>query len=104
MMHSVRPTRLTSALTSLVTRRAYASHPSKARLNVPTDFSTTSILSHTSKDALSNPELSSAARDGTTSRQNLFQAINSAMAHALRTDHRVMLFGEDVAFGGVFRC
>jgi 2-oxoisovalerate dehydrogenase E1 component beta subunit len=35
---------------------------------------------------------------------NLFQAINSALSHALRTDPRVLLFGEDVAFGGVFRC
>lgn len=39
-----------------------------------------------------------------TTRQNLFQAINSALNHALRLDERVLLFGEDVAFGGVFRC
>ncbi|KAK3175166.1 hypothetical protein OEA41_002412 [Lepraria neglecta] len=35
---------------------------------------------------------------------NLFQAINSALDHALRTDERTLVFGEDVAFGGVFRC
>jgi 2-oxoisovalerate dehydrogenase E1 component beta subunit len=34
----------------------------------------------------------------------LFQAINSALTHALRSDDRTLLFGEDVAFGGVFRC
>lgn len=96
--------RLSRACASLITRRAYASHPAKARLNIPTDFSSTSVLSHTSKDALANPELSSEARNGTTNRQNLFQAINSAMSHALRSDERVLLFGEDVAFGGVFRC
>ncbi|KAK6432472.1 hypothetical protein LTR95_011359 [Oleoguttula sp. CCFEE 5521] len=84
--------------------RTYASHPPGARLNLPTDFSTTPILAHTSKDALSNPELSLEARNGTASRQNLFQSINSALAHALRTDQRTLLFGEDVAFGGVFRC
>jgi 2-oxoisovalerate dehydrogenase E1 component beta subunit len=40
----------------------------------------------------------------TTSRQNLFTAINSALAHALRSDSRTLVFGEDVSFGGVFRC
>lgn len=35
---------------------------------------------------------------------NLFQAINSAMDHALARDPKVVHFGEDVAFGGVFRC
>ncbi|GAB7355354.1 hypothetical protein MBLNU459_g5881t1 [Dothideomycetes sp. NU459] len=85
-------------------RRYYASLPQSARLNIPTDYATTPLLHHSSKAALANPELSTAARNGTTSRQNLFQAINSALSHALRTDPRVLLFGEDVAFGGVFRC
>lgn len=35
---------------------------------------------------------------------NLFQAINDALSTALATDDSVLLFGEDVAFGGVFRC
>ena len=35
---------------------------------------------------------------------NLFQAINATLRHALQTDERVLLFGEDVHFGGVFRC
>jgi 2-oxoisovalerate dehydrogenase E1 component beta subunit len=35
---------------------------------------------------------------------NLFTAINSAMTVALETDPRAIVFGEDVAFGGVFRC
>lgn len=35
---------------------------------------------------------------------NLFQAVNSAMDLALAADPKVVLFGEDVAFGGVFRC
>ncbi|KAL1297801.1 hypothetical protein AAFC00_006334 [Neodothiora populina] len=90
-------------------RRHYSSLHSKtstARLNIPMDFSTTPILNHTSRTALANPELSndSSVKNGTTVRQNLFQAINSALSHALRTDARVLLFGEDVAFGGVFRC
>ncbi|KAI9835865.1 MAG: hypothetical protein M1819_001763 [Sarea resinae] len=85
-------------------RRAYSTHPPTARLNIPTDFATTSLLHHTSQSALSNHELSEAARNSTTKRLNLFQAVNDALATALSADERVLLFGEDVAFGGVFRC
>lgn len=35
---------------------------------------------------------------------NMFSAVNDALRVALRTDKRSVLFGEDVAFGGVFRC
>lgn len=92
------------SITRSLAKRTYASHPPKARLNIPTDFGSTPLLHHTSKAALANRELSEEARNGTTSRINLFQAVNAALSHALRSDQRVMLFGEDVAFGGVFRC
>ena len=39
-----------------------------------------------------------------TRRMNLFTAINDAMRVALATDRSALVFGEDVAFGGVFRC
>lgn len=35
---------------------------------------------------------------------NMFQAINNALDIALKTDESALVFGEDVAFGGVFRC
>ncbi|XP_058105884.1 2-oxoisovalerate dehydrogenase subunit beta 1, mitochondrial-like isoform X1 [Magnolia sinica] len=35
---------------------------------------------------------------------NLFSAINQALHIALETDPRAYVFGEDVSFGGVFRC
>nr|CAD1819756.1 unnamed protein product [Ananas comosus var. bracteatus] len=35
---------------------------------------------------------------------NLFTAINQALHIALETDPRAYVFGEDVSFGGVFRC
>jgi Transketolase, pyrimidine binding domain len=35
---------------------------------------------------------------------NMFTAINQAMDMALAADDSTLLFGEDVAFGGVFRC
>ncbi|KAJ1646972.1 hypothetical protein LPJ64_001593 [Coemansia asiatica] len=42
--------------------------------------------------------------DGETRKMNMCQAINDAMRHALATDETSVVFGEDVAFGGVFRC
>ncbi|KAL7461319.1 hypothetical protein ACHAXS_001742 [Conticribra weissflogii] len=41
---------------------------------------------------------------GSTSKLNLFSAINAAMSTAMHTDPTAIVFGEDVAFGGVFRC
>ena len=35
---------------------------------------------------------------------NFFTAVNDAMNIAMKTDSSAILFGEDVAFGGVFRC
>lgn len=39
-----------------------------------------------------------------TTKMNLFTAINDAMDIALATDDSAIIFGEDVKFGGVFRC
>ena len=39
-----------------------------------------------------------------TTRMNLFTALNDAMRIACDTDDSTVIFGEDVAFGGVFRC
>lgn len=39
-----------------------------------------------------------------TQDMNLFTAVNQAMDIALKTDDKAIVFGEDVAFGGVFRC
>ncbi|OTB09500.1 hypothetical protein M426DRAFT_316042 [Hypoxylon sp. CI-4A] len=85
-------------------RRNYSTHPPNARLNLPPDYSTTSLLAHSSQTALGNPELPPEAKNGTAKRMNLFQAINDAMSTALAEDENVLVFGEDVAFGGVFRC
>ncbi|KRT84793.1 hypothetical protein AMK59_454, partial [Oryctes borbonicus] len=37
-------------------------------------------------------------------KMNMFQAINNALDTALKTDSTAIVFGEDVGFGGVFRC
>lgn len=39
-----------------------------------------------------------------TKKINLFTALNQAMQIAMETDEKAVCFGEDVAFGGVFRC
>lgn len=85
-------------------RRAYSTHPPNARLNLPIDYATTPLLAHTSQAALGNPELPAEVREGTTKKMNLYQSINDALSIALAEDENVLLFGEDVAFGGVFRC
>ncbi|KAJ3348676.1 hypothetical protein HDU91_006518 [Kappamyces sp. JEL0680] len=62
------------------------------------------ILHHTKEQALSNPELAHLGKDAETKKLNLFQAVNESLATALETDEKAVVFGEDVAFGGVFRC
>ena len=85
--------------------RAYSSAPTGAKLNVPIDFSTTPILNHTSSSALSSKELPESVRKSSkTTRLTLHEAVNSALRHALAIDDRVLVFGEDISFGGVFRC
>ncbi|KAL6265042.1 hypothetical protein P5V15_005133 [Pogonomyrmex californicus] len=41
---------------------------------------------------------------GETQKMNMYQAINHGLTVALENDPRSVVFGEDVAFGGVFRC
>lgn len=42
--------------------------------------------------------------DGESTKMNMMQAINNAMDITLKNDPTAVVFGEDVAFGGVFRC
>lgn len=41
---------------------------------------------------------------GEKTKMNMFQAINNALDIVLKTDPKAIIFGEDVGFGGVFRC
>ncbi|QGI66036.1 hypothetical protein CEK26_009987 [Fusarium fujikuroi] len=87
-----------------VGRKCYSTHPPNAKLNLPVDYGTTPLLAHNSQAALSHKELPESIRNGPTKKMNLFQAINDAMGISLAEDESVVIFGEDVAFGGVFRC
>ncbi|KAK5098220.1 hypothetical protein LTS08_006353 [Lithohypha guttulata] len=85
----------------VVARRSYATQATSARINRKVDYEKTPILYKTEKVARDAYGLGS---DGALEWQNLNQAVCNAMHHALKTDDNVILFGEDVAFGGVFRC
>ncbi|PHH85332.1 hypothetical protein CDD83_585 [Cordyceps sp. RAO-2017] len=86
--------------------RRYSTHPPNAKLNLPIDYTTTPLLAHSGRtSALGNSkEIPAHVRDGPAKKMNLFQAINDALGIALAQDDNVVIFGEDVAFGGVFRC
>ncbi|KAH8804353.1 2-oxoisovalerate dehydrogenase [Xylogone sp. PMI_703] len=83
------------------THASLSSAPAKRRLNLPTDFSKTPLLHHSPDTFGDTPGL---PHDTNSTRLNLYQAVNSALRIALGTSSKVLCFGEDVAFGGVFRC
>jgi 2-oxoisovalerate dehydrogenase E1 component beta subunit len=85
----------------LRTFASQATSATKRRLNNPIDFSTTPLLHHHPNTFSKTAGLPT---DGKTTRMNLFQAVNNGLETALGASDRVLCFGEDVAFGGVFRC
>lgn len=69
------------------------------------------ILRSTRDAALKTPGLSWVEEDSSvtvggreTRKMNTYQAVRDAMSIALTKDDNAVVFGEDVAFGGVFRC
>ncbi|KAL9113563.1 MAG: hypothetical protein Q9227_002301 [Pyrenula ochraceoflavens] len=81
--------------------RWYSSQPPTARLNKPIDYGTTPLLHQSAASVAAALDL---PKDTSADRLNLFQSINAALRTALTESEKVLLFGEDVAFGGVFRC
>ena len=81
--------------------RSLTTQASQRRLNVPTDFKTTPLLHHSTGTL---GDTSGLPTNGPSTRLNLYQSVNSALRAALATNKDVLCFGEDVAFGGVFRC
>jgi 2-oxoisovalerate dehydrogenase E1 component beta subunit len=89
------------SLTRFGARREYAAAASSAKLNRPIDWKNTVVLNQSQSKARAQYGLS---QEEPLEWQNFHSSINSAMHHAMKTDESVLLFGEDVAFGGVFRC
>ena len=94
------PSRRLNTVSSFL-RRPYASQASSSRLNTPIDYGTTPLLHHTKSSVSSALGL---PKDSSSEKLNLYQAINATLRHSLKTSEKVLVFGEDVAFGGVFRC
>ncbi|KAG5645578.1 hypothetical protein DXG03_005716 [Asterophora parasitica] len=78
-------------------------------------IATSQILRTTRESALKTPGLAFADEDSSgpsrtivggreTRKMNTYQAVRDAMSIALQKDETAVVFGEDVAFGGVFRC
>jgi hypothetical protein len=65
------------------------------------DFSKYQALSYEYKYVHNNTEID--LKNKETHTLNLFQSVNEAMRIAMETDEKTLVFGEDVAFGGVFR-
>lgn len=62
------------------------------------------MMSSVSSGIISDVEGGGRYLDGPCTRMNLFTAINAAIRTAMEVDPTAITFGEDVAFGGVFRC
>ncbi|KAJ3145524.1 hypothetical protein HDU89_007020 [Geranomyces variabilis] len=96
---------LLSARPSALRARSYASAPGTpppAEGFMPS-VATSAFMNNTTDQVFKNPELKAFA-SSSTKKMNLFQAVNEAMDVALATDDKAVVFGEDVGFGGVFRC
>eukprot|EP01080_Neovahlkampfia_damariscottae_P011413 gene11413-4580_t len=65
------------------------------------DFSKYQPLSYEYKTVYKNTEINLEEKE--THQLNLFQSVNEAMRIAMEEDPKTCVFGEDVAFGGVFR-
>lgn len=61
-------------------------------------------LARTAAAARRRAFASAAAAEPATKPMNMCAAVNDALATIMETDPRSLVFGEDVAFGGVFRC
>ncbi|KAH9066355.1 thiamine diphosphate-binding protein [Lactarius vividus] len=106
-----------SALSRLsVARRCNSTgaEPPPAGGHLPS-IATSKILRTTREAALRTPGIKWLDEDGNsplqntiggreTRKMNLYQAVRDAMGIALAKDDTAIVFGEDVAFGGVFRC
>jgi 2-oxoisovalerate dehydrogenase E1 component beta subunit len=97
-------------LTSQIIRKSFCSktHNPPPAGGFMEGVSESKFIKSTKEQALSNPEIKftniNKENIGETKKLNLFQSVNDALSIALETDKKAVVFGEDVAFGGVFRC
>lgn len=109
------PSRISSLRLLQVQRRSNSTaSPPPADGHLPS-VASSNMLSTKRESALRTPGLVWADEDASappriivggreTRKMNTYQAIRDAMSIALSKDENAVVFGEDVAFGGVFRC
>ncbi|KAK7038070.1 pyruvate dehydrogenase [Favolaschia claudopus] len=105
--------RLTShPLVSFIRRNSTAAEPPPAGGHLPS-IATSQILRSTRERALRTPGLVWNDDEDTNSivsvgrecrKMNVYQAVRDALSIALTKNDNAVVFGEDIAFGGVFRC
>lgn len=66
-------------------------------------LSNSTLIHHTPSSLFLSKEFSKLTLN-TTKKLNLYQAVNEALITILDSDKKACVFGEDVQFGGVFRC
>eukprot|EP00117_Sycon_ciliatum_P037659 scpid80768/ scgid28120/ 2-oxoisovalerate dehydrogenase subunit beta, mitochondrial; Branched-chain alpha-keto acid dehydrogenase E1 component beta chain len=67
-------------------------------------FSTSAAAASTNPNELKYWPMPLPPSAGASKKMNMFQALNSALDIAMKSDDSAVVLGEDVAFGGVFRC
>ncbi|KAF8637356.1 hypothetical protein AX17_002855 [Amanita inopinata Kibby_2008] len=114
LRHSVQSLRKLNLHNSVRWSSTSAEEPPPAGGHLPS-IATSQILRTTRDVALRTPGLTWADEDPSgpsrsivggreTRKMNTYQAVRDAMSIALMKDDNAVVFGEDVAFGGVFRC
>ncbi|KAJ7286198.1 thiamine diphosphate-binding protein [Mycena rebaudengoi] len=103
---------LASLVVWLIRRNSTAAEPPPAGGHLPS-IATSQILRTTRERALRTPGLrwnddepsGSIVNVGRETRKmNMYQAVRDSLSIALTKDDNAVVFGEDIAFGGVFRC
>ncbi|KAF7322458.1 Pyruvate dehydrogenase [Mycena chlorophos] len=101
-----------SPIASLLRRNSTAVEPPPAGGHLPS-VATSQYLRSTREKALRTPGLQWNDEDDPhaiigvereTRKMNVYQAVRDALSIALTKDDNAVVFGEDIAFGGVFRC
>eukprot|EP01112_Ceratiomyxa_fruticulosa_P009551 TRINITY_DN2499_c0_g1_i5.p1 TRINITY_DN2499_c0_g1~~TRINITY_DN2499_c0_g1_i5.p1 ORF type:complete len:404 (-),score=78.14 TRINITY_DN2499_c0_g1_i5:88-1299(-) len=82
--------------------RSFHSSPTPHSPFKPSSISLSQNTTHNTNNATTKKD--DEIPSGPTQKMNLFTAINNAMDIALKSDPKSVVCGEDVGFGGVFRC
>ena len=95
---------VSSRLMSGATRKSSLLYCLRNAFSANTKVSAAMFSTNTTSSLLSSDSSSPLSPSIMKKKMNFFTAINDALRIALKSDPTAIAFGEDVAFGGVFRC